>query len=286
MSDKLKNLLIRAASGAVLIGLFLGAVLWSSTAFWVFMLLIMLGCQTEFYRLCRKAGISPQRTMGLSGGAALYFAFFAVFHMMKVGSEMTSYFTHSALIAAVFFFALLPASFVCELWRKSETPIANIAATIAGVVYVALPMSLLMLLPLLLNGGVWSPAVMLGFMCIVWGNDVFAYLVGCTIGRHKMFERISPKKSWEGFVGGVAGAVLIGWGVSAFVGGSAVVWCILALITAVTGVAGDLVESMFKRSVDVKDSGNILPGHGGFLDRFDALLISVPFAFIYLLIYL
>jgi phosphatidate cytidylyltransferase len=116
----------------------------------------------------------------------------------------------------------------------------------------------------------------------VWGNDVFAYLTGITIGKHKMAPRISPKKSWEGFAGGIVGAMAMGALGSYVVGGHLGMWLGLAVVVAITSVFGDFVESMFKREAGVKDSGKIIPGHGGILDRFDALLISSPFAFAYL----
>ena len=103
-----------------------------------------------------------------------------------------------------------------------------------------------------------------------------------SIGKHRLFQRISPKKSWEGFIGGLVGAMAMGYVASTFMEGTHAIWIGMALIAAITGVFGDLVESLLKRSVDVKDSGNILPGHGGWLDRFDALLLSIPFVFIYL----
>ena len=130
----------------------------------------------------------------------------------------------------------------------------------------------------------WNPLIALAFIFIIWANDVFAYLVGSAIGKHRLFERISPKKSWEGLFGGVAGAVAMAILAAYVMDDSVCVWIGLAIVGSVTGVFGDLVESMFKRSIDMKDSGSSIPGHGGWLDRFDALLISVPFVFVYLLI--
>jgi phosphatidate cytidylyltransferase len=172
--------------------------------------------------------------------------------------------------------------FICELYRKSETPIANIAASITGAMYVALPMSLLLIVPMLLGNGEWNPWIMICYIFIIWANDVFAYLFGITLGRHRLFERISPKKSWEGFFGGLLGAMAMGWVAATVLQASVPMWVGMALVAAISGVLGDLVESMMKRSVDVKDSGNIIPGHGGWLDRFDALILSAPFAFVYL----
>jgi phosphatidate cytidylyltransferase len=174
--------------------------------------------------------------------------------------------------------------FIIEIFRAKEHPLRNIAATIMGVIYVALPMSLMLFIPLLLNGGVWRAEAFLFYLFIVWGNDVFAYLTGVSIGKHRMCERISPKKSWEGFVGGIIGALAMGALGNVVVGGGYPLWLGLAFIVAISSVLGDLVESMFKREAGIKDSGSILPGHGGMLDRFDALIISVPFAFVYLVI--
>jgi phosphatidate cytidylyltransferase len=148
---------------------------------------------------------------------------------------------------------------------------------------VALPLALILFIPQLLVGK-WSEWAMMSYIVVIWANDVFAYLVGVVIGKHRLCERISPKKSWEGFFGGVVGAI----GVAVLFGylfeGNLWVWGGLGVVTALTGVAGDLAESMLKREADVKDSGAMMPGHGGFLDRFDAMLISAPFVFVYLCI--
>ena len=144
----------------------------------------------------------------------------------------------------------------------------------------------MMYIPLLLAGNKWQPWYFLFYLFIVWANDVFAYLVGVTMGKHRLCERISPKKSWEGFFGGILGAIGVGALGAYFLDGRYEIWISLAAIIAITGVLGDLVESMFKREAGVKDSGNIMPGHGGVLDRFDALLVSAPFAFIFVLFFI
>jgi phosphatidate cytidylyltransferase len=202
---------------------------------------------------------------------------------MQWGSPATETAARLVLGAILYVVLIVPTAFVCELWRKSPTPIENIATTFMGVIYVAVPMSMLFFIPQMLVGK-WSALVMLAFISIIWINDVFAYLFGVTFGKHRLCERISPKKSWEGFFGGLVGAI----GAAVLFGhlfdGSLLVWGGLGLITALAGVAGDLVESLMKREVDVKDSGVMMPGHGGFLDRFDALYISVPFVVVYLII--
>ena len=283
MTSKMKNLMTRTLSGVVLVLCFIGAILWSKWSFAILLLVIMAGALIEFYRLCSACGYRPLRTIGLITGVATFAL--ALFVFVEYGN-VVSYATGKLVLGLILYLLMIvPAMFVCELWHRSETPIANVATTIGGVVYVALPLSLLLFVPLLLGGGEWNPLMALAYIAILWMNDIFAYLFGMTLGRHRMCERISPKKSWEGFFGGVVAAiatgVLFGW----LFGGNMLVWGGLAAVVAVTGVAGDFVESLFKRSANVKDSGAIMPGHGGFLDRFDAFLISAPYAFVYLLIF-
>ena len=286
MSVNMKNLAIRTFSGALLAVVFFGAIYCSRWSFGALMLAMVIGCQYEFYRMCRAAGSEPQQFAGLVMGVALTVISFVVF--MQFGGAEPVGISTGKMVYALGLYALLlvPTIFICEMVRNRPNPISNIATTFAGVMYAALPLALLFFVPLLLGGGVWNPWIMLGYIVIVWSNDIFAYLVGCSIGRHRMCERISPLKSWEGFVGGVIGAVAVGVGVAKLLGADLWLWGGMAAVIAVTGVAGDFVESMFKRSVDMKDSGAMLPGHGGWLDRFDALLISSPFVFAYLLIML
>ena len=190
-----------------------------------------------------------------------------------------------ALFLAIVAVLLVATAFFVEVFRNRTTPIANISTTIAGVGYVAMPMALMTVVPMFIGGiGQWRAIYFLFYLFLVWGNDVFAYLVGVTMGRHKMCERLSPKKSWEGFVGGVLGSLAVGAVAATILDASYGEWLGLALVVSLSSVVGDLVESMFKRDAGVKDSGNIIPGHGGILDRFDAFILSAPFAFVYLVI--
>lgn len=283
MTDRMKDLSVRTLSGIVFAALVIGATLWSKWSFGALMLLVAIGGTTEFYRLCRRCGIAPLECIGTVSAAGLFLLSFQIF--MQFGSGGVQPSTGAAVLGTILFLLLaVPTAFACELWRKSATPIANVAATFMGVLYVALPMSLLIYIPLLLTSGEWKPEIMLCYMFIIWVNDVFAYLVGVCFGRHRMSPRISPKKSWEGFAGGITASAVAGAVFGYLLDGNMAVWIVLALIVSVTGVAGDFVESLFKRSAGVKDSGSIIPGHGGFLDRFDAMLLSAPYAFVYLLI--
>ena len=286
MGVNMKNLVTRSLSGLVLAVVFFSAIYFSKWGFGALMVAIVVGCQREFYRMCRAAGSEPQQFAGSALGVALAVMAFVIFMQFGGSGTVEAVVGKTVYALGLYMLLLVPTVFICEMVRNRPNPIANVAATFAGVIYAALPVALLFFVPLLLGGGVWNPWVMLGYVLVVWSNDVFAYLVGCAIGRHRMCERISPKKSWEGFFGGVLGAIGIAVGIACLLGANMWLWGGLAAVASVTGVAGDFVESMFKRSVDMKDSGSMLPGHGGWLDRFDALLLSAPFVFVYLLIML
>ena len=279
---KMKNLMVRTLSGLVLVAVFVGAVLGSQWSFGALLLLILVGGQTEFYKLARETGLSPQRWMGLAVGVLLFALNFIVFRQFS--RSVTDEAGGAVLYLLLYIGLLLPTLFVCELFRRSATPLANLGATLLGVLYVAVPLSLLLYVPVLAGDGVGRPETVLCYIFIIWANDVFAYLVGMTFGRHRLCERLSPKKSWEGFFGGLAGAVATGLAAAYALDANYWVWGGLALVASLSGVAGDLVESMFKREAGVKDSGQVIPGHGGVLDRFDALLLSAPYVFLYLLL--
>lgn len=283
MSDKLRNFIIRALSGIVMFVVLLGAILTSQWSFVALMGVIAIGGMWEFYRMAEQAGYSPMKLLGAFMGIVVFCINLAVMLFFSRQSDSTG---STLIIAALGVLVLLvPLMCICELYRKSATPIANIASSIMGALYVALPMSLLLVIPMLLGNGEWNPWIVLFYIFIIWANDVFAYLFGITLGRHRLFERISPKKSWEGFFGGLAGAVAMGYAAAVILDANTVAWMGLALVAALSGVFGDLVESLMKRSVNVKDSGNIIPGHGGWLDRFDALILSAPFVFVYACVY-
>lgn len=261
----------------------LGAILTSQWSFVALMGVIAIGGMWEFYRMAEQAGYSPMKLLGTFMGIVVFCINLAVMLFFSRQSDSTG---STLIIAALGVLVLLvPLMCICELYRKSATPIANIASSIMGALYVALPMSLLLVIPMLLGNGEWNPWIVLFYIFIIWANDVFAYLFGITLGRHRLFERISPKKSWEGFFGGLAGAVAMGYVAAIILDANTVAWMGLALVAALSGVFGDLVESLMKRSVNVKDSGNIIPGHGGWLDRFDALILSAPFVFVYACVY-
>lgn len=170
--------------------------------------------------------------------------------------------------------------FIAELYQKHSNPIHNLAYLVFGQVFVAVPFAMLNTI-LFING--YQPLWLLSILVIIWMYDTGAFLVGLKFGRHRLFERISPQKSWEGFWGGFIFAVGAGYVFSLFLNQiNPLLWCVLAMIIAVLSALGDLLESLIKRTIQVKDSGSVLPGHGGLLDRLDSMLLVVPFVYIFL----
>ena len=253
----------------------------------LFLVISVLGLW-EFYSLLEKGSTKPQKIYGVLFGIIC----FIVIGFIQV---IENKFFLLLIIPLLF----IP--FIIELYKKSENPFLNIAATIIGVIYLVIPFTLL----IVINCSIWFGEAFgngvlaienrmepvrykyftLGYFFLIWSNDTFAYLVGRAIGKTKLFERISPKKTWEGFIGGIICTQGIAYLISIYFNELAPMhWHVVALIVSVFGTLGDLVESMFKRSVGVKDSGTILPGHGGILDRFDGVLLSSPFVVTYLML--
>ena len=275
----MKNLVVRGIRGIGLIVVVFGGILWSQWSLGALLLLMLVGGVVELFNLVEKQNLQPQRALGLIACVVLFGLNFAL-----VSDDIQVLYGGAKYMIPLLAFLLLiiPLMFICELYRKQANPAANIATSILPLFYVALPLSLLLYMPII-GRETWNPWVLIAYISIVWANDVFAYLFGIAFGRHRLFERLSPKKSWEGFFGGVAGAVAAALVVAHLLGDVPMAWCGLAVVTVVTAVLGDLAESMFKRAAEVKDSGNLIPGHGGVLDRFDALLLSAPFVFVYMI---
>ncbi len=170
--------------------------------------------------------------------------------------------------------------FIMELYYKADNPIANWANLLFIQIYAAGSFALLNLVAI--EEQIYTPITLLAIFIFVWVNDTGAYLVGSTFGKRRLFERISPKKSWEGFLGGIGFVLITAYLLSSyFVEISWYNWIGLSLTTVIFGTWGDLTESLLKRTLKVKDSGSLLPGHGGMLDRFDSIMMAVPAAYIY-----
>lgn len=240
---------------------------------WTFALLfcvISALTQREFYRLLGLDGFEPLTAYGTVVGTMIC---------------VLAYFIETDQISTGHYFLICPASsmiFLIKLYKKRDMkPFTNIGFTFLGIIYVAMPFALLIILAL--RGGSFHPMLITGCLLLLWASDIGAYFAGTKFGRRKLFERVSPKKSWEGALGGAAAAALIALGLAIWAPELRPwQWYCVGGIIVVTGTYGDLVESLFKRSIAIKDSGSSIPGHGGFLDRFDGLLLAAPFIITFL----
>ena len=271
----MNNFFTRTLTALFFVIAMVGSALLGQTVFSGLLLIIVIFGVNEFISLVTDENIQPALWPTIIAGGIIYSTFAA--HAM-------------GLIGATGLLIIIPAVFILfilELWRNKANPFTNIALSLTAVIYIALPLGLMMYFfdPLIISGP-YHYGIVLGFLLILWLNDTGAYLVGSVIGKHKLFERISPGKTWEGCIGGALSALLTAWGLSfIFKQLDLWQWLILAVLILISGTLGDLVESMLKRSLGIKDSGNVLPGHGGILDRFDAVLLSVPFVFVYLALF-
>lgn len=276
------NLKQRVITGAIFGIILIGSILLSPVTFFILFFIITLLSILEFYRIVKNDSVKPQTAVGtiISVLVFIYFTYLTQsYFKFNPFSEI-----EILLKTFLFIFILLFLVFIIELYRKSTQPFVNIALTIAGIIYIALPFSFISAIAFYPSiAGKYHPTIILGILFLLWANDTGAYFSGMRFGKHKLFERHSPKKTWEGSIGGTAAALLTGYIISFFYTELKLTdWLVLAIIIVVTGTLGDLVESMLKRSLNLKDSGNILPGHGGMLDRFDGLLGAAPFIFFYL----
>jgi len=268
----MNNLAVRSITGAGFVIVMLGSALLGQFVFSLLFLLVTILGLHEFYSLQKDDQGKPGLLQSVATGLFLYLTL--ALHAGNYADDRVFLLN----IPALFLF------FISELWRKQSQPFLSIAYALSGIIYIALPLGLsLYFFNPDIPSGVSHFGVMIGFLLILWLNDTGAYLIGSWLGRHKLFERISPKKTWEGSAGGAIMALLTSWGMALLVKDIPLwQWISIGLITVVFGTLGDLVESLLKRSLGIKDSGTLLPGHGGILDRFDALLLAVPFVFVFL----
>lgn len=272
----MKNFIIRAITGILFVAILIGGILYHPLSFGFLFTIIAGLCVYEFATLVNKSeGVSVNRIMVSLGGAYLFLAFMGF--CMDV-SDFSLFIPYLALIIYLM---------VSELYLKKENPVHNWAYTMLSQMYVALPFALLNILAFHYNSPEeaieYNAILPLSIFVFTWLNDTGAYCVGVLFGKHRLFERISPKKSWEGSIGGGVVAIAASFAFAHFFPVmSSIEWIGLAIVIVIFGTWGDLTESLFKRHLGIKDSGTILPGHGGMLDRFDSILIAVPAAVVYL----
>lgn len=294
------KILIRSFSGIAFIIIILGSLIFGSLSFLLLFSILIIVIEIEFFNIVKKMGIKPQVLNTIFISLSLFF-------MVALNAL--------GVIGPQIMLLLLPLTFliyIFEIFQKNKHAFTNVAYSMMGIFYVAIPFSLMnyvVFSPLsptgtntqlaisyfseTLNNSIFTfgqktisfnPTFLIAFFSLLWLYDTFAYLVGLTLGRTPLVPYVSPRKTWEGFWGGTLAVVL-----SAFAGNhffsfmTLTDWLVMAFIIIFFGTFGDLVESLLKRSAHIKDSGKILPGHGGMLDRFDSFLIAAPVFFAYIL---
>lgn len=269
----MSNLATRTITGIAIVLLVIFSVVLSRYAFAALFLAITILGLWEFYSLLEKVDIRPNKILGIVAGAFLFSS------NALVALEIAS------LDILLLNFMLVFFVFLFELYRNLPNPFTNVAFTFFGLLYVAVPFALLNYLPNpAFIPGAYNHNIVLGVFFLIWVNESGAYLVGSSLGRHRLFERISPKKTWEGTSGGGILCLATAGLISLFFKELSLVnWMVMGALVVVFSTYGDLFESMLKRSIKTKDSGSILPGHGGILDRFDGVIMAVPFIFVYLM---
>ncbi|MES2543556.1 MAG: phosphatidate cytidylyltransferase [Bacteroidota bacterium] len=277
MNETLK----RALSGAVYIALLIFCIQYQyinpkGHSFFILFGIFLLIAVYEFCSL-----ISINKILPIFFSGIVYFIYFKtnfkqdIPYLSKPAFELTL----TALIITI----LVAIKGIFFLFEKENSPIDKLSKYIYLVGYVILPFVFITKIPFGIKG--YNPKIIISIFILIWTNDTFAYIVGKSIGKHKLFERISPKKTIEGFIGGVVFAVIASYIISRYyieVKESATyIWIVIAVIVGVFGTIGDLIESKFKRIAGIKDSGKIMPGHGGILDRLDSVIFVAPIVFLF-----
>lgn len=266
------NIAVRTLSGSVFISmillpLFLKNELITATVFFFFLLLGLI----EFSRMFKHAEV-----ISINKNVQFIFSIsISILLLMRVYGECVNC---SALILPLVF-----SWFMVELFRKKKHPIANIGVSLFGFVFICLPFIIALQLQ---HEYQRDFPLLAGMFILIWSNDTFAFLAGKFFGKTKLFERISPKKTWEGLIGGFVFALLFAVVISfLFDSNQMVFWIVSVFVIVPAAIFGDLIESLLKRSLNIKDSGNMIPGHGGILDRFDASFFAIPFFYAWVVIY-
>ncbi len=271
----MKSLLIRAITGILFITVVIASIFLSDMVLFNVFLLFTCIALYEYRSL-----LLPEK---INLSIFFYVISLSIYFIVSY-TKLWNIFTTTMLLSLIL--VLLFLLFAVELFRKQENPFTNIAYSILGIIWIVLPFSLVNRIPLMLPEGKYF---LLALFVFVWMYDTFAYCIGSLFGKHRLIERVSPKKSWEGTIGAAILTIAVAFfmpKILPMLPLTIVQWIIFAVIIVVIGTIGDLMESLFKRQLSVKDSGSILPGHGGILDRFDSVLFLLPFVSLYLILIL
>lgn len=287
----MKNLITRTIFGVLFVVIMVGGIVWRPDSFILLFAIITGMTVWEYTGLVSSKGIVVNRFISTVAGVYFYLAVAAWCIGLTDG-----------FIVLVPYVITIIYLFISELYLKHRDPIGSWAYTMLGQMYIAIPFSLINLLAFGITGSSSEPSynwlLPLSLFIFLWANDTGAYCVGSLLGKHRLFQRISPKKSWEGSIGGAILVMLIAYAIgytnnmtlydadnqpTLFSASLSIIeWMGLGAVVVVFGTWGDLVESLFKRALGIKDSGNVIPGHGGMLDRFDSSLMAIPAAVAYI----
>jgi phosphatidate cytidylyltransferase len=267
------NLRTRILTAFGLGSVFVGAVIISEySSILIFLILALTGLFELYSLITKHSEVKPQKIMGVVLGIVIFFTGI----LLTVLADGTGISLLEWKKIGAFFLVLFLGIAAVEMFRMSAQAFQNVSTTLFGAIYTCIPFTLLV------NTGVdaqghYAPWTIMGFFFIIWASDTGAYFAGRSFGKHKLAERLSPKKTVEGFVGGIIASALVAFLISHYNSTLGVnAWILCGIVLAIAGTAGDLFESMLKRQLGVKDSGNILPGHGGILDRFDSTYFAAP----------
>ena len=265
---KIKSLLLRSISGIIYVGIIVGCIFWGNIPFSIMAALFGIAAVIEFEKICEGISSNSLPALFLDVTGVVFLAFGWLWYPL------------------LGWICIYLCRLILELYLRNDKPIRCLAISLMTQIYIGIPLAAMTFM-----GKYLGLHFILAIFLMIWINDTGAFIIGSIFGKRRLFERISPKKSWEGFFGGLGFNLIAGW-LFAIGGGNfwdvkwnVITWLIFAVIITFFATWGDLVESLMKRSLSIKDSGNIIPGHGGILDRIDSLLLVMPAAFIFLVIY-
>jgi len=260
----MRELFIRALSGLVYASVIIGGILYAKESFYFIFYILMILCLYEFKNLIN---LSYKWTFIVA--SLIYFNFINF-------PDLSVKYLHFLLISSLF----IP--LIYQLFKSKITLTSSkLGHYFLALAYIALPFATLIQIPFIDTN--YHPKIIISIFILIWINDTFAYLVGSTIGRTKLYEKVSPNKTIEGALGGLISGLIGAYFISFYCTKiSPMNWFAIAVIVSIFGLLGDLIESKFKREAGVKDSSNFIPGHGGFLDRLDSVIFAAPFVYVYL----
>ncbi len=293
----MKSVIIRSITGVLFIAVVIFAIAFDVKTLCALLSVITGVSLYEFYKISFNKSFSIAKYI-IHILAGIYISLFVCAKYLDLTSwaemdDKYSYITFLFSYAPILLYIMYV--FINELYAKREDPFTYAAKVFVGHLYISIPIGILGVIALNdynIFSETYSPVLVFALLVIIWVYDTGAFVTGMTFGKHRLFERVSPKKSWEGFFGGFGFALLAAWGVFAILENqvfegignpmSLYEWLGFAAIVVASATMGDLTESLLKRTYGVKDSGKILPGHGGMMDRFDSVFMAAPAAFIYL----